>query len=179
MKRQEKVKKWASKVLSMPFVVLDTETTGLVPGKIVDIAIIDGQTGAVLLDTLVNPGQPIPIDASFVHGIFDEMVKDAPTFPDILPEVKKLLTEKLCVIYNADFDTAFLEAEGLDIHQYYFACLMKRYARYYGEWSDYFGSWKFQSLSSACRTCGIELNGAHRAINDAKATRELIRFLGS
>jgi DNA polymerase III epsilon subunit-like protein len=37
---------------------------------------------------------------------------------------------------------------------------------------------KYQTLQTACATCGIDLKNAHRAINDAMATRALIFYLG-
>src|SRR3982750_387678 len=53
------------------YVYLDTETTGLFGDvRIVDVAIVD-DAGEVLVDTLVDPGIPIPVETSRIHGIFD------------------------------------------------------------------------------------------------------------
>jgi len=59
---------------------LDTETTGLWRGdgaELVEVALMD-ETGKVWVDTLVKPEKPIPSGATAVHGITDDMVKDAP-----------------------------------------------------------------------------------------------------
>jgi DNA polymerase III subunit epsilon len=175
--RRSEVMRWAQELLSGPFVVLDTETTGLTPGKIVDLAIVDGLTHDILFDSLVNPQEPIPAEASAVHHITDSMVADAPIFADILPEVERILSGKPCVIYNVDFDRAFLRAEGLDVDRFQFTCAMRQFARFYGEYIEYFHDYKFQPLHSACAYFDIELHGAHRAVNDARATANLIHAM--
>lgn len=77
--------------ISRPVVFFDTETTGVNPQKdrVVQIAIIklfpDGSEKEY--ETLVNPGIPIPKEASDVNHITDEMVKDAPSFKDISKEL--------------------------------------------------------------------------------------------
>lgn len=54
------------------FVILDTETTGLDEhDEIVEVAVID-MSGKVLLNTLVNPIQPIPYEATQIHGITND-----------------------------------------------------------------------------------------------------------
>jgi DNA polymerase III epsilon subunit-like protein len=72
---------WAQKILANPdaYAILDTETTGLeYNSRIVEIAVTTAD-GEVLLDTLVNPGEPIPADATAIHKITDEMVANAPS----------------------------------------------------------------------------------------------------
>jgi DNA polymerase-3 subunit epsilon len=44
-------------------------------------------------------------------------------------------------------------------------CAMQRYAEWYGEWNDYFGSFRWQRLEG----------GDHSALGDCRATLELIR----
>lgn len=91
----------AQRLLRDGFVVLDTETTGLdEAAQIVSIAIID-HTGQVLLDTLVRPTISIPDDVVAIHGITDEMVVDAPTMAHLYDEVRRLLSGRTVVIYNA------------------------------------------------------------------------------
>src|SRR3990172_950924 len=80
------------------FVVLDTETTGLERGEIVQIAVIDA-SGAVLLDTLVKPVNPIPPDASRIHGLYAADVADAPTWEAVSAQLVPLLTGRNVVIY--------------------------------------------------------------------------------
>ncbi|MBP6358588.1 MAG: 3'-5' exonuclease, partial [Sediminibacterium sp.] len=81
--------------LTRPIAFIDLETTGVTVStdRIVEIAIVkispDGSK--VVKRKLVNPLMPIPAGASAVHGISDEMVKDAPTFKQIANEVKQFL----------------------------------------------------------------------------------------
>ena len=61
--------------------ILDAETTGLgEDAEIVEITIID-TTGKPLINTLVKPSTPIPAEATAIHGITNEMVRHAPTWP--------------------------------------------------------------------------------------------------
>ncbi|MDX2697119.1 3'-5' exonuclease [Streptomyces ipomoeae] len=107
---------WARKVLDDPTcAVLDTETTGLHDSaRIVEIAVL-GIDGSTLLNSLVNPGVPIPAEASRIHGITDGMVKDAPTFSDLLVPLTGALMNRKIVIYNQAFDKRRLAVE-LDRH---------------------------------------------------------------
>lgn len=104
---------WARDVLADPTaVILDTETTGLAdPARIVEITVITAVTGETLLDTLINPGEPIPPEATAIHGITDAMVADAPSFADIADELADILADQRVLIWNAEFDTARIRYE--------------------------------------------------------------------
>ena len=110
---------WARRILDDPTcVVLDTETTGLHDGaRIAQIAVL-GIDGEVLLDSLVNPGVAIPAEATGIHGITDDMVKDAPTFSDLLVSLTEALHGRKIVVYNRDFDKRRL---ALELHRHYAA----------------------------------------------------------
>ncbi|GAB1646779.1 exonuclease domain-containing protein [Krasilnikovia sp. MM14-A1259] len=114
---------WAAEVLADPTaVVLDTETTGLWGAVMVEIAMVSSSRD-VLLDTLVNPQREIPEDVTAIHGITDDMVRDAPTFAELLPQIEQHLTGRRVVIYNARFDTGIIGTElcrlwhGPDAHR--------------------------------------------------------------
>ncbi|MFJ8855173.1 exonuclease domain-containing protein [Streptomyces sp. NPDC102437] len=108
--------RWAAVALVDPdVVVLDTETTGLhAEARIVEIAVLSS-AGDVLLDTLLNPEEPIPEDASQIHGITDSDVSGAPTFSQVLPTLVRLLEGKRCLIYNDVYDINRLRHE-LTLH---------------------------------------------------------------
>ena len=112
----EERKAWAAAALVDPdVVVLDTETTGLhSEARIVEVAVLSS-SGEVLLDTLLNPGEPIPDEASEVHGITDSDVAEAPTFSDVLVKLTGLLDHKRCLIYNDVYDIGRLRHE-LTLH---------------------------------------------------------------
>ena len=92
---------WASR----EYAVLDTETTGLGElARIVEISCID-RAGNVLVDSLVNPGGPIPAEATAIHGISDADVAGAPTFPALWPRVLEAVRgAEVILVYNAAYD---------------------------------------------------------------------------
>ncbi|MEG3909649.1 3'-5' exonuclease [Microcoleus sp. w2-18bC1] len=94
---------WAREQLTQnDWVILDTETTGLVRAEIVEIAIID-RLGEMLLNTFIKPSIPIPAEVTEIHGISGAMVADAPTFPEVYP-TDAALKDKRVLIYNSAFD---------------------------------------------------------------------------
>lgn len=162
---------WAKAVLSEAdrYVVLDTETTGLVDAEAVEVAVID-LNGAVLLDTLVKPTCSIPSSATAIHGIRTEDVFLAPAFSEIYPSLSDALKQKTIIIYNAPFDSAVL-SRCCDLHGFpdlqvkdRAACAMLWYSRFVGDWSSYHRSYRWQPL-----------NGGHRALDDCFACLHLIR----
>lgn len=95
---------------------LDTETTGLEPGKdrIVEVGAVLYQNGDVLRKEcwLVDPGIPIPSAAVAVHGITDASVKSAPALLGIAEELLSLVSDaRVLVGYNWPFDASFFRAE--------------------------------------------------------------------
>ena len=104
--------------LTQPICFLDLETTGINVSldKIVEIAIIkimpDGTKQ--VKRKLVNPEMPIPHSATEVHGISDEMVKDAPSFKQIANEIKQFIEGADLAGYNSNrFDIPMLNEEFL------------------------------------------------------------------
>ena len=144
----------------MQTLFLDTETTGLngQRDKIVEIAIV-GEQGDVLLNTLVNPGIPIP--NSHIHGITDAMVRSAPSFETLWPQISELMRGSKVVIYNASFDRKFFPDRlncAAEIK-----CAMRAYAEHCGAQ---------RSLIKAAAHIGYAWSGpAHRALDDTLACR--------
>ena len=105
---------------------LDLETTGTNPAtdRIVQLAILD-EEGTVLFEQIVDPGIPIPAEATAVHGITDADVADEPHFIALAPDVQGLLTydDPIVAGYNSRrFDVPLVDAElrragmaGLDL----------------------------------------------------------------
>lgn len=95
------------------YVVFDLETTGLSPvsDAIVEISGIKVKAGVVTgnFSTLVNPGRSIPYGAIAVHGITDDMVKDAPCIAQALGDFLKFAGDMVLVGHNIHtFDMKFL-----------------------------------------------------------------------
>lgn len=102
--------------LGVPYVVYDTETTGLFPhkgAKVVEIAFrrIDPNGAVQTFDSLVNPGIPIPVETTDVHGISDADVEGKPCFAEVTDEILPLLDGAVLVAHNSPFDNRFLKAE--------------------------------------------------------------------
>ena len=170
---------WARDLLaSNESVVLDTETTGLHDdAEICAIAIV-APSGQVLLDSLVKPTRPIPPAAARIHGIDDTDVATAPTFAELVPQLRELLSGATVVIYNAEFDERLLEqsaaAHGLTYEvpifgAYKYDCAMLSYAAYCGAWNDRREAYRWQQLPG----------GDHSAAGDCLATLNLIRRMAN
>jgi DNA polymerase III epsilon subunit-like protein len=150
---------------------LDTETTGLSPtagDAVVEIAIVDS-FGRAVLNTLVDPGRPIPWQATNVHGITNDMVRGQPTMAQLMPQVRQIISNQVVVIYNSSFDTPFFPGrlkEALSIE-----CAMRRFTTETGG-----GRWK--KLDVAAQKVGHRWTGnAHRALADALACRSVWDWL--
>ena len=156
------------------FVVIDIETTGLsaTSGRIVELAAVRLRGGRVEArrSWLVNPGRPIPEAARRVHGISDEMVKEAPGFAEVAPEFLAFAGDAILLAHNALFDARFLREEltrngcdppGLPV----FDTLRLAKAWFPGQ-----SSYRLEALSQA-----LELEGTtfHRALADADRTAAL------
>lgn len=148
---------------------LDTETTGL-DGKrdrIVEIAVVD-EHGCVVVDTLVDPGRPIPFEASRIHGIRDHMVRGCPNFEQVWSELEPAIRGHRVVIYNASFDCRFLP-DGLAA-----AGEVKCAMRAYGERVASRSGRRSKKLIDAAAHVGHFWGGdAHRALADALACRSV------
>jgi len=154
------------------YVALDLETTGLDPERDAIIEI-----GAVkfcdnILDTystFVNPGRPIPPPITELTGIADGDVRSAPGLYDVLPELLEFLSDHPIVGHSVDFDLACLapHTDALDNASYdtfeLASILVTEADRY--------------SLISLTTLLGLELDQAHRALDDAAATSRLFRAL--
>jgi len=175
LRRKYEVSSWAASVLAQKPVFLDVETTSLSPGKIVEIAIVN-QRGIVLMNGLVNPGIPISKGATKTHGITNGILKYRHTFEVFRPRVEELLEGRPCIIYNARYDMSFLEAEGINVEEYDFKCLMLQFAKYHGEWREEGGGWQWKTLYYACQYMGISFSEKqwHNAYRDADAARRLL-----
>ena len=100
----------------MSYIAFDTETTGIEPGsRMIEIAAIafDG-IGNILktFNTLVNPGMPIPADATKVNNITDVMVESAPDTDKALCSFFDWLPLGTLVAHYAQYDTGIITYEA-------------------------------------------------------------------
>jgi DNA polymerase III subunit epsilon len=161
--------------LTRPIAFIDLETTGIniSADKIVEIAIVKIFTDGTkqVKRKLINPQMPIPAGATTVHGITDDMVKDAPTFKQVANEVKQFLEGCDLGGYNSNrFDIPLLIEEflraGLE-----FSIDGKKFV----DVQKVFHLMEQRTLSAAYKFyCSKQLDGAHSAEADATATWEVL-----
>ena len=98
-------------------IVLDTETTGLVPEeghRIIEVACLElsgRRTTGRHFHRYVNPERAIDLAATEVHGLTAEDLADKPRFADIVDEFLEFVEGGELLIHNAAFDVGFLNAE--------------------------------------------------------------------
>jgi DNA polymerase-3 subunit epsilon len=96
---------------------IDTETTGLSADngdKIVEIGAIQMLNGIILDTTFhhyINPQRLIPIEATRIHGITNEKVRNAPLFSHIAEQLMEFIKDTILIAHNAPFDIKFLNHE--------------------------------------------------------------------
>lgn len=100
-------------------IVLDTETTGLdyTREKMVEFAALRLENGKIKdeFQTLINPEQHIRKSSIAIHGITEEMVKDAPTEAEILPKILEFIGDYPIVGHNVIFDFSFINEASLRV----------------------------------------------------------------
>ncbi len=98
-------------------IVLDTETTGLVPSeghRIIEIGcleVFDRRITNRTFHVYLNPEREVEGGAQQVHGITDEFLADKPRFVDVADDFIDFIRDAELVIHNASFDVGFLDAE--------------------------------------------------------------------
>ncbi len=174
----------AQAVLDRNPVYLDTETTGLgTNDEIIEISIIDN-AGQVAFESLVRPSQPIPTDATSIHGIRDADVQGARPWPIVWQQVRQVLSGRLVVIYNQEFDIRLMKQSHARYRMPWTAQidafdLLKLYAEFRGEWDPQRRGYRYHSLENAGRHSGISLPNTHRATDDTLLTRALLQYIAA
>jgi DNA polymerase-3 subunit epsilon len=96
----------------MDFIAFDLETTGIQPktDAVVEIGAVrfSGAEPIETFSTLINPGRPIPPEASAVNGITDEMVAGEPGIETVLSDLADFCKDLPLVAHNAPFDFKFI-----------------------------------------------------------------------
>jgi len=161
--------------LTRPIAFIDLETTGvsLSSDRIVEIAIIKimpDQT-RVVKRKIINPGMPIPKQSSDIHGITDDMVKDAPTFKQAGNEIFQFLENCDLGGYNSNrFDIPILMEEflraGMDVDLSNRKMIDVQHIFYTMEPRTLTAAYKFY--------CSKELVNAHSAEADISATIDVL-----
>lgn len=174
----------ARAVVAQNPVVIDTETTGMGAAQVIEVAILD-LSGRVLLETLVRPAGPIPERAGRTHGISDEAVAQAPTWPEVHERVAQALAGRKVVAFNAEVHVPLLmqtaQRHGLQLQlpQARVTCLMMLDSAWTASQRDprSMTGWRWRSLSAAAREHGYRPTG--RARRAAEGCRMAVHVLRS
>ena len=159
------------------YAIVDIETTGgnATSSRITEIAIIihDGERVIDRWESLVNPQKNIPQAIFALTGIDNEMVKNAPVFDLISDKVLAMLSDRIFVAHNVNFDYSFvrheLELSGLKWTAKKL-CTVRATRKIKPGLASY-------SLGRLCKSLDINLENAHRAGGDAQATSVLFSRL--
>lgn len=162
--------------LKRPIIIFDLETTGtnVTNDRIVEISIIKVHPGGQEEEKTrrINPEMHIPKEASAVHHIYDEDVKDCPTFRQIAKSLLELFEDCDIAGYNSNkFDVPLLIEE--------FARAGLRFDlsdRHFIDVQNIFHKMEQRTLVAAYRFyCNKDLTQAHSANADTRATYEVLK----
>ncbi len=159
------------------YCVLDLETTGLSfrTEKITEVGIMKIKGGEVIdeFSCFVNPEKPIPQKVVEVTNITDDMVKNAETIDKVFPKILEFIGDSILVAHNADFDIGFLKYNakelGYTLENTYIDTL--RLAK------DLFPDYKKYKLGIIAENLGIEVEVAHRALDDVDTTVKVFNIM--
>lgn len=157
------------------YIVLDTETTGLNSSEdeLLQISIIDNQ-GNTLFDEYIKPlFNKCWDNAMAINEITPDMVSDKPNIIEYKKELNSILNSTDVIVgYNTQFDLSFLSSVGIENKNAKVVDVMLDFAPIYGEWSENYGCYKWQKLT----TCADYYNydwgedNAHNSLSDCRAT---------
>ncbi|MGV8879354.1 MAG: exonuclease domain-containing protein [Sphingobacteriaceae bacterium] len=159
------------------YAIVDIETTGghASAHGITEVAVVihDGNKVTERYQTLINPGMIIPDFIQSLTGITNEMVRNAPAFREVAESIFALLSDKVFVAHNVNFDYSFLHhhlaAAGFDL-QCKKLCTVRLGRKIMPGLPSY-------SLGKLCRHLAIPNEGRHRAMGDADATTVFFSML--
>jgi DNA polymerase-3 subunit epsilon len=161
----------------MRFIYYDTETTGVRSDKdrVVELAAYD-PTRNRTFEKLINPGCPIPAEATAVHKITNEMVASAPTFAEVAAEFIEFCEgEAVLIAHNNDaFDLHFLrnefERSGMAMPAWKFLDTLKWARRYRTDLPRH-------TLQFLREIYNIPANNAHRALDDVVVLHQIFQYM--
>jgi DNA polymerase-3 subunit epsilon len=167
--------------LTVPFAVIDFETTGLRPGldRAVEVGIARFEQGRLVAQcgSLLDPAIPIPPEATKVHGITDDQVRGMPSVSDFFTSTaaRDALGGAQPAAYNASYDRWFVPPAALADWTWPWLDALPL-VRVVDRWVRGAGRHR---LSAACARHGVALANAHRAEDDARAAGELLLKLAA
>ncbi|QTG76270.1 DEDD exonuclease domain-containing protein [Trueperella pecoris] len=170
-------------LFDVTFLVVDLETTGGGPGlnSITEIGAVKVRGGETLgeFSTLVNPQVPIPAFISVLTGITNSMVALAAPIATVMPEFLDFVGDDphlVLVAHNAQFDISHLKAACRELglafpsNRVIDTVKLARKAFTRDETPNY-------KLASLAKVCGAQVQPSHRALDDARATVDVLHAI--
>ncbi len=158
-----------------PIAIVDVETTGgsAVNNRLIEIGIIRIENGVEVrrFQSLIQPGQSVPIFVQNLTGISDHDLKGAPVFKDIADEVELCLKDALFIGHNVRFDYDFIRHEFRRLERRFLAPTLcsARMSR------ALFPEHKRHNLSEIVERHGLSVSSRHRALDDAQAVWDFFK----
>jgi len=157
--------------------IIDIEATGGSPklDRVMEIAIFnfDGEKIVSSFESLINPEVEIPPYIQKLTNINNDMVKDAPTFAEVIDQIADITQGNYFVAHNVNFDYSILKNEFKNLGRRFTRkklCTVELSKLVMPEQESF-------SLNSLSKELGITMESHHRAGDDAKATVELFHHL--
>ena len=156
------------------YTVVDIETTGngSTGNRITEIALFNVDEGGIResFSSLVNPGCEVPAFITGLTGITTAMVRRAPAFEELAPQIAEFSKGRVFVAHSVNFDYPIVKKEFERCGQAYIRkklCTVRLSRRLFPGLRSY-------SLGKLCSALEIPLNDRHRAAGDARATALLL-----
>ncbi len=148
--------------------VIDVETTGLDfrREKIIELAAVKLVNNEIAdtYESLVNPMQHIRMSSINIHGINEEMILEAPTIEEVLPEFLDFIEDKPIIGHNVIFDYSYVNYASLIL---YGKELHNRRIDTLQMFKEVFPEERSHGLESLLRRFNVKLETKHRALADA------------
>lgn len=162
------------------YVVFDLETTGISSSydDVVEISAVKVEGGTVTdeFSTLVDPGRPIPYQASQVNGITDDMVEGSPPFEEALADFLDFIGDAVLVGHNIQsFDMKFLYR---DAQRFWGETIGNDYIDTLQIARAYLPQLAHHKLTDLTDYYEISSEGAHRALADCRMNQKVFECLG-
>lgn len=156
----------------MDFITLDFETANASRNSVCAIGLAKYENGLLVdtLETLIDPEDYFDSYNTYIHGINEEMVEDAPTFNEFYPTLQNFIENKLLIAHYAAFDMSVLrhacDKYSLDYPTFKYSCTYQLSKKIIPGEINY-------KLNTLAEKYGIEFEH-HDALDDAKACGNLL-----